>query len=595
MILRRYQHEAQDGNEKFAGIFPAWAGGSRSVILVMATGTGKTIVCASVIGRVRKAMAPGRTMFIAHRQELILQARDKIKAVTGLQVDVEMGEFKARTDQHDMFKPKADVIVSTVQTHCAGGDGGGRIGKFDPNDFSLLVIDEGHHAVTPAYRRIIQYYMSNPNLVVLAMTATPDRTDERALGSVFDTVAYDYEISDAIKDGYLVPVEQDMISIQSLDFSHIRTKAGDLNGTDLEAVMMEEKNLYPIAGGTIQLIGDKRGIGFASSVNHARILANIFNRHRYGMAGFVSAKTDKEERKRIIGDFTSGKIQFIWNCGIFTEGFDVAGVEWIALARPTKSRALYAQMIGRGTRPDESVAKLLYGVPNAMLRRMLIARSSKPVCRVIDFVGVSGKHKLIHLADILGGNYSDEAVAQVNALAKASAGKPIKVLEQLEIAEAEIREAKRRQEEEEARKIRLVPRNVVLSVKRVDPFDLKAVKPVTLQGSPAEKTLSEKGRAFLRRQGYNPDKLTYKRSISLIREMMSGFRNKKASIGQKDLLVKMGFSKEQAGELSREQASQCIDACKANSWKRPPNFSVPRPLTEEPKFDESTDPDWSVA
>jgi superfamily II DNA or RNA helicase len=136
-------------------------------------------------------------MVLAHREELIFQAKDKIHTVTGLEVQVEMGAYRS---QHGLFGA-APVIVSTVQTHTAGNDGGGRMTKFEPEDFGLLIIDEAHHATAGSYKRCIEWYKRNPELKILGVTATPDRSDEQALGQIFDTVAYDYEVMDAIQGG----------------------------------------------------------------------------------------------------------------------------------------------------------------------------------------------------------------------------------------------------------------------------------------------------------------------------------------------------------------------------------------------------------
>lgn len=371
MKLRPYQTKICDS------VFAEWKNGARSTLVVAPTGTGKTILFASIIERIQ----PKRAMVLAHRQELIWQAKDKIEKVTGFRADVEMGEYKSSRDG-DLFHPSAQVIVSTVQTHSSGGDGGGRMTKFDPMDFGLLIVDESHHSTSVSYKRVIDYYLQNPELVVLGVTATPDRADEEALGKIFQTCpdSQVYEILDAINDGWLVPIDQQMITVESLDFSQIRTQAGDLNGADLEAVMLIEKNLHGVASSTISIIGDKRGIGFSSSVNHAKILSDIFNRHRHGMSNWVCGKTDKEERKKIISDFAAGKIQWLWNCGVFTEGFDDSGVEIISMARPTKSRSLYAQMIGRATRPHESIAHKLNDCPSSAIRRSMIGRSVKPSC-----------------------------------------------------------------------------------------------------------------------------------------------------------------------------------------------------------------------
>src|SRR5205823_2117669 len=146
---------------------------------------------------------------------------------------------------------------------------------------------------------------------VLGVTATPDRADEEALGQIFESVAYDYEILDAINDGWLVPVMQQMVKITGLDFSHIRTTAGDLNGADLARVMEDEKNLQGMVGASIEIIGGKRTIMFTSSVRHAEMCCNILNRHHQGMAKWICGTTPKDERRQTLKDFENGKVQVV--------------------------------------------------------------------------------------------------------------------------------------------------------------------------------------------------------------------------------------------------------------------------------------------
>src|SRR5512133_289536 len=250
MILRPYQSAASDA------IFKEWQEND-STLVVMPTGGGKTVLFADVIRRV----FPRRALVIAHREELIFQARDKIQRVTGLTADVEMGDYRA---EGGLFE-QARVIVSTIQTQCSGGDGGGRMSKFDPHRFGVLIIDEAHHATSPSYRRVIDYYRTNPALKVLGVTATPDRADEEALGQVFQSVAFDYEVLDAIHDGWLVPIEQQMVHVEGLDYSSIRTTAGDLNGGDLAAVLEAEKNLQQMASASLALIKQREAL---STINH---------------------------------------------------------------------------------------------------------------------------------------------------------------------------------------------------------------------------------------------------------------------------------------------------------------------------------------
>jgi superfamily II DNA or RNA helicase len=548
MNLRNYQKDASDS------VYREWQE-NNSTLVVLPTGLGKTVVFSDII---RRAF-PRRAIVLAHREELIWQARDKIKKVTGLTCEVEMGDYQAC--ENGMFG-KAQVVVSTIQTQCAGGDGGGRMGKFDPMEFGVLVIDEAHHACSPSYRRVIDYYRSNPNLKVLGVTATPDRSDEEALGQVFQTVACDYEIVDAINDGWLVPIEQQMVNVAGLDFSQVRTTAGDLNGADLAAVLEAEKNMHEMAGPSIDIIGSKRALVFTASVKQAETLAEIFNRHRSGMASWVCGKTDKEDRRRLLKDFSEGKIQVICNCGVLTEGFDDPGVEVVIMGRPTKSRSLYAQMVGRATRPLPGVVD---GPETPDERTAAIASSGKPSCLVVDFSGNSGKHKLMTSADILGGNVSDEVIQRAVNNAK-KAGKPVRMDEAMLEEEQKLKEeieTKRRAEE--ARKARLIAK-AKYTTQTVSPFDVFQVQPVAERGWDKGHTLSEKQRSLLLKQGINPDGMPFGQARQLLNEIFRRWDGKLCSYKQAAWLSKHGYD---AKNTTIEQASKIMDSWAKNGWRRP--------------------------
>lgn len=566
MKLRDYQANAQTNTIKL------WNSGVKSVLGVLPTGGGKTVVFSSIIRR----SLPLRTLVIAHRQELIWQACEKIKETTGLSAEIEMGEYRV-TMNRDLFQPKSSIIVSTVQTLTTGGDGG-RLSKFNPLDFGRLIIDEAHHATSPMYRRVIDYFSTNPNLRVLGVTATPNRADKEALGQIFDEVAFDYELLDAIKDGWLVPIKQRFVSVSSLDYSAIRTTAGDLNSADLSAVMESEKNLYGIAHATIEISGDRRGIGFASSVSHARMMSEIFNRHNSGMAMFVHGGTDKEERRSIVTDFARGNIRWLWNCGVFTEGFDDSGVEVISMARPTKSATLYGQMCGRATRPLGALAYSLNETNHPALRRSMINRSAKPHCEIIDFVGNSGKHKLISVGDILGGKYSDEAIKAANEHAR-RVGKPVDMAQRIKEEEERLIEAKRRETERQMRRKKIIVR-ATYQTRDVDPFNLEDKKPVKLVKPTDNKMISEKMRDFLRRERYNPDKMTYDYALKLTQQIIARRKTDKLSVRQQDTLEKLGYSKSETSNMTKSEASATLDAVKANGWKKLKSPS--RPVKKEP-------------
>lgn len=552
MNLRPYQSAASDA------IFNEWQEHD-STLVVMPTGGGKTILFADVIRRV----FPRRALVLAHREELIFQARDKIQRVTGLRADVEMGEYQAEGGLFDA----ARVIVSTIQTQCSGGDGGGRMAKFDPQQFGVLIIDEAHHATSPSYRRVIDYYRSNPALKILGVTATPDRADEEALGAVFQSVAFDYEVLDAIHDGWLVPIEQMMVHVEGLDYSSIRTTAGDLNGGDLAAVLEAEKNLQQIASASLDIIGQRRALVFTASVKSAEMTAEIFNRHRPGMASWVCGKTDKEERRNILASFAAGKVQVVCNCGVLTEGFDDPGVEVVIMGRPTKSRSLYSQMVGRSTRPLPGVVD---GPETPEARKAAIAASAKRSCLVVDFVGNSGKHKLVTSADILGGNVSDEAIERAVNQAKQT-GKPVNITEALDEAEDEIK-----QEQEQARLAEAARREQLVAkarftVQSVDPFDVLGIQPVKARGWDTKGNVSTKLRNILQKHmGLDPDNFTQRQAVALAREQFRRWDNKLCSFKQAKVLAKFGYST----DLGFGEASQIIDALAKNRWQPLPDAAM---------------------
>lgn len=548
MKLRDYQIEAE------AGIFREF-GEHASTLTVLPTGLGKTVLFADVIRKMHERGA--RAMVLAHREELITQAADKIRRVTGLVAQIEMGDYHVS----GMFGEMPPVVVSTVQTHCAGGDGAGRMSKFDPQDFGLLVIDEAHHATAGTYRRCIDWYRQNAECKVLGVTATPDRADEAALGQVFESVAYEYGVLDAINNGWLVPIEQQMVTVGTLDFSGVKTTAGDLNQGDLADVMEDERNLQGVAAPTVEICGERRAIVFAASVEQAERLCEIINRYRPDKARWICGKTDKEDRRKILADFKAGRVQFVVNVGVLTEGFDDAGVEVVVMARPTKSRALYAQMAGRGTRPAEDIAGKLGDIPTAAERCSMIRKSRKPSCLIVDFVGNAGRHKLCTSADILGGDIDDEVVAEVSRRVREN-GKPVDVTEELAKVKAEIEERKRR---EAATRAGLRARAQFL-VTKIDPFDQWDLTPAQERGWDRGKRFTPKqSQVLLERIGVDPEKIPYGQGKQLLDEYFRRMHDGLASLKQAAFLKRRGFSMPIRHDMAGRMISRMAER---QGWRR---------------------------
>lgn len=536
MPLRPYQQEAVDK------IFEAFAE-SRSALCVSPTGTGKTQIFSEVVRRFH----PKRSIILAHREELITQAYHRIKQF-GLNPDVEMSDQYAA--EHAFVKP--DVVISTVQTQVAGRNRS-RMERFNPFDFELVVCDEAHHYTADSFRRVLEYYKQNPALKILGVTATPDRADEEALGQVFETVAFDYEILDAIHDGWLVPVDQQMIVIEGLDFSQVRTTAGDLNGADLAKIMEIEENLQGVASASMKIIPEgRRALAFTVSVKQAELLSEIFNRHRPNSASWICGATPKADRKDILDKFRSGETHILCNVGVLTEGLDVPEVETVIQARPTKSRCLYAQIVGRALRPLPGLVDELSSPDE---RRKAIELSPKPSALILDFVGNSGRHKLITTADILGGNVSDEAIERAATKARAE-GKAVRMDALLEDEEHNwLAEREERRRLEAARKARIVGHATYRTVS-IDPFSAFGIqRPSVERGWDKGKRLSTKQDGYLRKSGINPDLYTYVENKRLIDQSFYRMNQGLCSLKQMAFFQKRGVD---ASKMSFEEASAKI-------------------------------------
>ena len=238
-------------------------------------------------------------------------------------------------------------------------------------------MDEAHHATAASYRAILGRFGCAR---VLGCTATPDRLDRAALGEVFESVAFQYELRDAIRDGWLCRIDARRVLL-AVDLDRVHTRAGDLDQSELAQVLGTASAVREVVEPLLELAGERRTILFTVSVAHAEQLAAAINEREPGAARAASGDTPSNERREVVEAFRQGELRTLVNCQLYTEGFDVPEVECIAIARPTKSRALYAQMVGRGTRLAAGKESLL----------------------VIDFTGNSRRHRLVTPAAILAG------------------------------------------------------------------------------------------------------------------------------------------------------------------------------------------------
>jgi superfamily II DNA or RNA helicase len=330
LTLRPYQAEAKE-----AILDELLIERKRSTLTVMATGTGKTPVFCSVAGDY--VDAGKKVLILAHRGELLNQCYETIPKFT------DINHMLIHYEKAGNFATTASkVVLATVQTLK-----GERLERFHPDVFGLVIVDESHHIVAPNYRSVINHFA---NAKILGVTATPDRLDKQGLGDIFDSVAYVYDIIDGIRDGWLSPITSRMVVLHSFSLSGIKSIKDDLSKKDLENELIKKPTLWEIAKPTLELSGDRPTLIFGPTVRYAKQLANILNIARPGCADYLTGKDKEERRYEVVNNLRTGKIQFLVNCLLYTEGMDLPFVSCIVCARPTRSRALYSQMVGRGTR-----------------------------------------------------------------------------------------------------------------------------------------------------------------------------------------------------------------------------------------------------
>ncbi len=551
-----------------------------STLIVEPTGTGKTVIFAEII-RIMTEHG-GRALVIAHRFELIQQAYGTIRDITGTTPDIEMADQRADNPYEYRSDGLATTVIASVQTLNARHGVHKRMDRFDATDFKILVIDEAHHATAASYRTIIDWYLAgNPDGKILGVTATPDRADEAALGKVFETVAHDYEINQAIDDGWLVPIDQEFVTVRDLDFSQIGKVAGDFNQGQLDqAIMSNEKILHELASAAVEIAGDRKVLFFTTSVAAAARLSEIINRYGVnnpfdftpGRAMWVCGETEKWKRRQDIDAYRRGEYQYMCNVGIATEGFDVDDIDVIAMGRPTMSRSLYAQMVGRGTRPRKEIVPALNEVEAnvqvfdaSTIRKDMILGSAKPNLLVIDFVGNSGRHHLMSTADILGGEYDD--VVRERAVRRVSeADEPTSMRDALTKAEAEI------EEEELAAKVRadeqqrshLVARGTMTRTKR-DAFSVLGLNHRSTRDWRG-RAPSERMKNALTKFKVDDDQivnLDYNQAQQLIVKLIDRASKGLCSWKQARMLEKHGYNP----DLSRTEAGDIMGRLAKNGWR----------------------------
>lgn len=353
VALRPYQEEARKRVED------EWLKGRKRTLLVLPTGTGKTIVFAKIVeDMVRQGK---RVLILAHRGELLDQAADKLKKATGLGCSVEKAEKSCLGEWYS-------VTVGSVQSMQQEK----RLSQFRPDYFTVIIVDEAHHAISDSYKKVLQHF---PESNVLGVTATPDRGDMKNLGQYFESLAYEYSLPKAIKEGYLCPIQALTIPLK-LDISQVGMQNGDFKTGEIGTAL--DPYLPLIAEQMRQYCRNRKTVVFLPLIRTSQKFRDCLEANGFRAAEVNGNSTDRAE---ILKDFNDGKYDVLCNSMLLTEGWDCPSVDCIIVLRPTKVRSLYCQMVGRGTR--------------------LSPETGKKELLLIDFLWLTERHELCHPANLI--------------------------------------------------------------------------------------------------------------------------------------------------------------------------------------------------
>lgn len=498
--------------------------GVRGTMVVACTGSGKSSTISMVVRD-----WPGRALVLAHRDELLTQLQDRIERIAGERVD--------REQANDRASIWSRIVVASVASMTPQ-----RMEKWDADAFDLVIIDEAHHAVSPSYTRIFEKFAAAK---LVGFTATPDRTDGVAMSLVFQDVAHRYDILTAINEGVLVPVVGKSLKLD-VDLSGLRATKRDGGEADfsdkaLDGLLGDDRAINSVVRPTIDLAGDRSTIVFTTGVATAHKMAAVFNELEPDSARAVDGTTAPDDRARIMRDFREGRFRRLINHSVATEGFDAPIASCVVMGRPTKSRSLWTQCVGRGLR----------------------THPGKKDCLVLDVAGNAGKHDLACPEDVLGGDM-DPKVRELSK--KIREQKPeTKVNEAIEQAKALVEEERRKKAEAAMR-----------SSYRNQPFD-----PFVACGlrSDSERFLDMKNgwepptqaqiewlitKGPYRRREEIPNSLSARSAQKMRIEAAKRAKEGQFSLRQQRILNEKGL---QVKKLSYERASQAISYLKANNWQ----------------------------
>lgn len=513
MQLRQYQQEAMDA------IFHEWSQGNKRTLLVLPTGTGKTIVFSKVIEE--KVRRGERVLVLAHRGELLDQAADKLEKATGLATAREQAEDSSVGSWER-------VVVGSIQSMKQEK----RLARMKPDHFDTIIIDEAHHVLSDTYQHVLNHFSEAD---VLGVTATPDRGDMQNLGQFFDSLAYEYTLPKAIKSGFLSPIKALTLPIK-LDLNKVRQSAGDFSVSGVDNVL--EPYLAQIVEEMSEHCRDRKTVVFLPLIKTSQKFCKLLNQK-----GFRAAEVNgnSKDREKILADFERDKYNVLCNSMLLTEGWDCPSVDCIVVLRPTRVRSLYSQMVGRGTRLSPGKDDLL----------------------LLDFLWHTDRHELVHPAHLIAKN-SDVARKATEIIEQS--GGPVDIEDVQEQAEQEATAEREEALAKQLEKLRRKKKRLVNPLQfALDIADKNLANYEPMFGKELEPVTTEQAK-LIEKAGIDPSDVNSRGQASQLIDRIHE-RQKQNLTTPKQIKQLKSRGYEKVENWTFEQASRLIKQTAANGWR----------------------------
>ena len=482
-----------------------------------------------------------RILVLAHRRELLYQAADKLMEATGLACAVEKAEKTSVGSQNR-------VVVGSVQSMMRDE----RLSQFKHDHFDVIIIDEAHHSVSRSYQKVLAHF---PNANVLGVTATPDRADMINLGEYYQEIAYEYTILNAIKEGYLSPIKTLTLPL-NINLSGVSTSNGDFKASEIDTAL--DPYLHSIAEAMIEHCMNRKTVVFLPLIATSQKFQQILNEKGF-RAGEVNGES--KDRAEILADFDNDKYNVLCNSMLLTEGWDCPSVDCVIVLRPTKVRALYSQMVGRGTRLYPGKEELL----------------------LLDFLWHTDRHELCHPAHLIA-NQADIAQKMTEMIEKESADGSYIDIESVEAeATTSVQEEREEALAQQLRDMRNRKKREIDPVEwemRIGDGDLSSYVPKF--DSEMESPTSEQLKT-LSKHGIHAESVESRGKASLIIDKLERRKREGLStVKQINRLARYGF--QDVGSWSTTEAASMLSRISMSSWRVPKGVN---PSTFKPKSSKS--------